>query len=68
MAEVWLTKSISKDSKEAEYRDLLFRRCVLEYRSIDDEGEIDYSHNVHPLIEGIAEFKSAVEVAQNARK
>ncbi len=68
LAEVWLTKSISKDSKEAEYRDLLFRRCVLEYRDIDNEGEINYSHDVHPLIEGMAEFKAAVEVAQHDRK
>lgn len=49
---------------ETEYRELLFSRCVLEYREevVDDLGEDDVIvwHDVHPLIENIKEFKNAV--------
>ncbi|HAC63792.1 MAG TPA: pilus assembly protein PilB [Cyanothece sp. UBA12306] len=38
---------------EQDYRSLLFRRCVLEYR--DEQGKKWY--NVHPIIEEIEEFK-----------
>jgi hypothetical protein len=48
------------DNKEA-YRELLFRRCVLEYRYFDDEDEMQCWYDVHPLIRGIDEFKSALQ-------
>jgi len=35
-------------------------RCLLEYRYLDDEGEIQRWCDVHPLIRGIQEFKEAV--------
>lgn len=43
---------------ENEYRELLFSRCVLEYREIEN---LSVWHDVHPLIEEISEFKNAVE-------
>ena len=42
-------------------RDLLFRRCILEYRYIDDEGEVEVWHDVHPLVRGLDGFKRALE-------
>ncbi|MBW4654712.1 MAG: ATP-binding protein [Kaiparowitsia implicata GSE-PSE-MK54-09C] len=57
LAVVHRTKSLPN---EDDYRNLLFNRCVLEYRYADDQGEIQRWHNVHPLIEGIDEFKTAL--------
>ncbi|MGK7942278.1 MAG: ATP-binding protein [Crocosphaera sp.] len=45
---------------EEEYRSLLFRRCVLEYRESDETGDIKRWYDVHPLIEDIDEFKTAI--------
>ena len=45
---------------EDEYRDLLFRRCLLEDRELTPEGEIQRWHDVHPLIKDIDEFKDAL--------
>ena len=45
---------------EDDCRNLLFNRCLLEYRYFDDEGEIQCWCDVHPLIKGIQEFKEAV--------
>jgi hypothetical protein len=42
------------------FRSLLFRRCILEYRYIDDEGEVQVWHDVHPLVRGLEGFKRAV--------
>jgi AAA ATPase domain len=42
------------------FRSLLFRRCILEYRYMDDEGEIQVWHDIHPLIRGLEGFKRAV--------
>ncbi len=33
-----------------EHRSLLQRRCILEYRWLDHEGEIRIWYDVHPLI------------------
>ena len=57
LAEVSRSKRVLNDN---EYRDLLFRRCLLEYREITSAGEIVRWHDVHPLIEGIGEFQDAV--------
>ena len=51
-------KNIPNDE---EYRSLLFRRCVLEYRDFDAEGNPVSWYDIHPLIEGISEFKSALK-------
>lgn len=49
-----------KITNEEGCRSLLFRRCLLEYQDIDDQGEMRRWHNVHPLIEEIEEFKTAL--------
>jgi hypothetical protein len=43
------------------YRILLFRRCILEYRYIDHEGEVQVWHDVHPLVRDLEGFKRALE-------
>jgi hypothetical protein len=45
------------------FRSLLFRRCILEYRYLDAEGEIQVWHDVHPLIRGLEGFKRACQTA-----
>ncbi len=45
------------------FRSLLFRRYILEYRYLDDEGEIQVWHDVHPLIRGLEGFKRACQSA-----
>jgi hypothetical protein len=57
LAEISHTKRVVNDDK---YRSLLFNRCLLEYRYLDDEGEVQRWCDVHPLIRGIQEFKEAV--------
>ena len=58
LAEISRTKRVVNDDK---YRSLLFNRCLLEYRYLDGEGEVQRWCDVHPLIRGIQEFKEAVE-------
>ncbi|WP_448598175.1 hypothetical protein [Thermoleptolyngbya sp.] len=50
LAKVAQTKRIEN---EQAYRDLMFRRCIMEYRYLDSEGEICPWYDVHPLIRGI---------------
>ena len=57
LAEVSCSKRVVNDDK---YRSLLFNRCLLEYRYLDDEGEVQRWCDVHPLIKGIQEYKEAV--------
>lgn len=45
---------------EAAYRELLFNRCILEYRYINDRGEVCRWRDVHPLIRGIQQFQDAL--------
>ena len=54
LAEVYLDKTILN---EEDYRSLLFRRCVLEYR--DQQGKRWY--DIHPIIEEIDAFKNALD-------
>ncbi|NET57163.1 MAG: ATP-binding protein [Symploca sp. SIO2E6] len=54
LAQVYRSKRIENDDQ---YRNLLFNRCLLEYRYIDEEGEMQKWYDVHPLIRGIREFK-----------
>lgn len=57
--------SRSKEIKnEEECRKLLFNRGVLEYRYLDEAGEIQYWHDVHPLIKGIKQFKHSLAQLQ----
>lgn len=46
---------------EQSHRDLMFRRCILEYRYMDEEGEIYPWYDVHPLLRGVQEFKDAFD-------
>jgi hypothetical protein len=59
LAEVSLSKGISQDGKAGEYRELLFRRCILEYSFVDENGNRNSWQNVHPLIETMDEFIAA---------
>lgn len=56
LAEVAQTKQVRND---AAYRELLFNRCILEYRAVDGDGELRAWYDVHPLIQGIPEFRAA---------
>ena len=61
LAEVAQTKRIPNDD---DYRGLLFNRCVLEYRTVeesDDDFRTVRWHDVHPLIRKIEAFERAVE-------
>jgi len=57
LAEVSRTKRIINDDQ---YRSLMYNRCLLEYRYLDDDGEMQRWYDIHPLIQGIPEFKEAV--------
>ena len=61
LAKVSRSKEITN---EEECRKLLFNRCVLEYRYFDEAGEIQYWHDVHPLIKGIKQFKDSLAQLQ----
>lgn len=61
LAKVSRSKRVINDNK---YRNLLFNRCLLEYRYVDDEGEIKRWCDVHPLLKGTEEFKEAVAKKQ----
>lgn len=50
---------------DTQYLDLLFNRCILEYRFINDHNELVCWYDVHPLIRGIQEFKEALEALEN---
>ncbi|MFZ9737532.1 MAG: ATP-binding protein [Prochlorotrichaceae cyanobacterium] len=68
LAEVALSKSIGQDSEEQVYRELMFRRCVLEYRQVKADGSLECWYDVHPLLESIDEFVAAREaLIQNAQ-
>ena len=58
LAQVFQTKEILNDEA---HRELLFNRCILEYRYIDDQDEIVCWRDVHPLLRGVKEFRAAVE-------
>jgi hypothetical protein len=58
LAKVAKTHKIENDQP---HRDLMFRRCIFEYRYFDQEGEMQPWYDVHPLIKGIQEFKTAFD-------
>ena len=61
LAKVSVSRRIANDQQ---HRNLLFNRCILEYRYYDGEGEMQPWYDVHPLIKGIQEFKEAVAILQ----
>lgn len=58
LAQVFQSKNIPN---EEEYRSLLFRRCILEYRDFDQNRNPVRWYNVHPLLEGTSEFQEAIK-------
>lgn len=56
LAQVAHTREIDNDEP---HRELLFRRCVLEYRYYDENDDMQCWYDVHPLIKAIPEFKDA---------
>jgi hypothetical protein len=57
LAEVSKTKQIPHDG---DYRRLLFSRCLLEYGYIDESGEMQRWHDVHPLLKESPQFQAAL--------
>jgi len=56
LAKVAQNRSIDNDE---DHRDLLFRRCLMEYRYFDETDTLKCWYDAHPLIKGIPEFKEA---------
>ncbi|MEH2286617.1 ATP-binding protein [Nostoc sp.] len=56
LAKVYHSKQIVNDEQ---HRNLLFNRCILEYRHRDKEEQIQCWYDIHPLIKGIKEFQDA---------
>lgn len=56
LAKVARDRTIDNDDN---HRDLLFRRCLMEYCYFDEEGNMPRWYDVHPLIKAIPEFKEA---------
>ena len=54
LARVYYSKNIENDQL---YRGLLFNRCILEYRYLNEQGESQVWYDIHPLIKGIKEFQ-----------
>ena len=54
LAKVYYSKQIEN---EPLYRGLLFNRCILEYRYLDEHGNSKVWYDIHPLIKGIKEFQ-----------
>jgi hypothetical protein len=54
LAQIAQRKTIANDNQ---HRSLLQRRCILEYRCLDDEGEILTWYDVHPLIYKLSRFQ-----------
>ncbi len=61
LAKVSHTQRILNDEQ---HRNLLFSRCILEYRYYDEEGEMQPWYDVHPLIKGIKQFKDSLAQLQ----
>ncbi|WP_293126341.1 AAA family ATPase [Microcoleus sp. bin38.metabat.b11b12b14.051] len=62
LAKVSVDREILNDEQ---HRNLLFSRCILEYRYYNDEGEMQVWYDVHPLIKGIKQFKDAVALLES---
>jgi len=57
LANVFKTKTIENDNQ---YRSLLFNRCVLEYRYLDEQEEVRRWYGVHPLLHNSEKFKETI--------
>jgi hypothetical protein len=63
LAKVSETKEILNDEA---HRELLFNRCILEYRYMDEDNEIICWRDVHPLLRGVKEFQAAFDKLEKA--
>ena len=61
LAEVAKSKELQNSDK---YRSLLFNRCLLEYVTLDEQGEIKRWCDVHPLIKDIPKFQQVYQHSQ----
>lgn len=50
---------------DGEHLRLLLNRCLLEYRYYDADDNLQTWYNVHPLIEGIPRFQTALKKVQS---
>ncbi|MEM9906472.1 MAG: ATP-binding protein, partial [Cyanobacteria bacterium P01_D01_bin.44] len=51
--------------RDTEHFQLLFNRCLLEYRYYDENEELQSWCNVHPLIQGIHRFQTELAKVQH---
>jgi hypothetical protein len=58
LAKVFKTKEILNDEA---HRELLFNRCILEYRYLNEDDDIVCWRDVHPLLRGVKEFQAAFD-------
>ncbi|WP_354635479.1 ATP-binding protein [Planktothricoides raciborskii] len=63
LAQVHRSKQIINEDQT---RNLLFNRCLLEYRYLDNDGELQRWSDVHPLIKNLPEFKAAVAALEKS--
>lgn len=64
LAQVHLNKERKKIINNDKQRQLLFSRCILEYRILNEEGVLDTWRDVHPLILALESFQDAVRIAE----
>ncbi|MEQ9671495.1 MAG: AAA family ATPase [Coleofasciculus sp. G2-EDA-02] len=65
LAQVYKSKEIGNDNL---HRSLLFNRCLLEYRYINQQGEKHTWYDVHPLILELSKFKDALNKVDDANR
>jgi len=58
LAEVYSRQTITNTDG---CRKLLFNRCILEYREMDDQQNVVTWYDIHPVIEDIPQFRRALE-------
>lgn len=58
LAEVYRSQAIANTDA---YRKLLFNRCILEYREVDEDQNVLTWYDIHPVIEDIPQFLQAIE-------
>ena len=66
-----LLANVSKNKRivnDEAHQQLLFSRCILEYRLIEDDGEAETWHDVNPLILGLDRLQNAIKSLENKEK
>ncbi|EDX70631.1 hypothetical protein MC7420_6556 [Coleofasciculus chthonoplastes PCC 7420] len=65
LAQVYKSKEIGNDNL---HRSLLFNRCLLEYRYINQQGEKHTWYDVHPIIVDVSKFQDALKQGNDANR